>query len=986
MKKKGILLSALVGALAIGVSAFAIVNNINKTATQLDANYNDNTSVLKGLYVRVTNPNTIENGEKLLLVGNGNRTIQYFVGASYHYWITTEHASFAKYTDDYIYANNEKGELVTFEKSGDNFYLKLDHFVDNTGYSDGVVRSGYLVNEAYNNNGVTAFGDLYFRTKKDKPSANAAKWSLQYDGNHMIITSVSSGRRMFWKPGSNYYWDAFALSTNLTISSNINLYRRAKASDFDITVTTGENTKDDYVYGEDIDLTDVSVAAEHKQAHFTINSTYNNDSYMYQPVEISFFEQLVKFTWCSFEASFDVTVDHDRRDEHLYLKPDGMIQDLRGSYVLAFDFDDPQGAPNYTNNTCIMDVSTITSGDTGADVDFQKTWNVQNPINDTNYALNPADDGKVLAVSENVVKIDASLLPGGVDYGYRMKVQTGGDAQNPVYSSICIDASGNPLETPSYGKLKLGSDALSVSQNEVTSDNQNHIYIGDHQRMLVFNKTTRKIITVSDYPDANYIPLCLYKLQMTKNLNFDEEIEQYRTSFFSYTSNYDPTAATKNIDRGAWTSVKSAFNKLSLDSQSYLAALTYTHNQEESGSFGELADRYDSIVNTYYDVLYIPSEDKYGFEDFMRRGLAGTLQSARQVEYDLTDCTVANATAARYRYGFSVEIVPDAHFTYPDAIQVYMSGNLLTQGTHYDYDSSTGEISIGADVIVDNLYIVIDAKVSDYTVTFVGFNSSGVEQRFTIYNHGSYTLPTYSVAGFETAPEGKQFRCWAIGGNYYQPGATYTISDNIEIHAVYESAKHAVREIENKVSTKPYLTYDYIKNGENDFEFSNIVIRFRGIVSKALWDELNGNYEDNILGYGVLLSTEEYLAGAKIKDLFDNVETPEGDSVSPVDDVNLKDYRSNNIVPTFIDASTYSSVIAEDSYCWNLRKLVGTTEEQLTTRYVAVAYILTRDDGMVFLNQVTASVSSLAKADITSGKCDASSLDGSVKYLADLED
>ena len=212
MKKKGIILGIITAALAIGSMTFASLINKNAQPTELEAEaYNMKTSVQNGFFVKVTNANPIVPGEDLLLVGNGSHTFQHLVGASYHYWVTTEYGGVTAAFGDAVYCDNAKGELVTLEDDGDPnttnvYYLKLKHYVDNAHDGYHKVKSGYIVHEAYNNNGVTAFGDLYIRDKKNQPSKAAATWVVEYGQNSgtMSIKSCLDGRPLFWKPGSNY--------------------------------------------------------------------------------------------------------------------------------------------------------------------------------------------------------------------------------------------------------------------------------------------------------------------------------------------------------------------------------------------------------------------------------------------------------------------------------------------------------------------------------------------------------------------------------------------------------------------------------------------------------------------------------------------------------------------------------------------------------------------------------------------------------------
>ena len=971
MKKKALLFGALLGALTISSITFAAISINKQEAAPVSAsgNYNDNTSIQNGLFVRVTDPSTISNGEKLLVIGDGNKTIQYHVGASYHYWVTTEFSEFATYTDDYIYANGEKGELVTFQKNADgSFYLKLDHYADWASNSDrGAIKSGYLVHEAYDNNGVTAFGDLYIRNKKDKPSQNAARWNLTYTGGHMRIVS-KSGRLLHWKGCGGSSWSSFIASTHPEWDSDINLYRKVSSADMMI-VKTANPTKTTYITGDSIDLTGLQIRADYyvnSEVVLSINSSYNSQSSLFKPLYVAYYDKSLHFTWCGIEGAFEIDVDHNVADEHLYYKPDEKIQDLRGTYLLACSY---QPGPDSAFVMSTIDTSSISSG-AGADANSASVITVadENPICDTKYVDNhPELDEKRTAVTNNLVEIVCNPMAGNVDVDYAIKI---GDY------SLYIDTSVSN-EDPSFGKLKLGSVSFATTANRVFTDAHNYVYIGEGiSRQLVFDKSTLKVTTViSGDLTEDQIPLCLYKLKLTKNLNYDEEIETFRATFFSKTSAYDATAATRSVSKANWESLASTFNSLRIDAQSYLASLTYSnHNHEASGSFEEMVDRYDSILNTYYDLDGFSIIDG----DFMRRDLADTYQDKRAVSFVCKECSITGAAKAEYKAAYNATIVPAANHTFPDSIAITMGGTELA-GAKYSYNSANGQITINKDVITDVIEITAEGKLAQYNVVYIGVDENGDEliNNVPVTMNTTHALLSYAGAGFTHAPDGKRFKCWMVRSAERNPGYEITVDEEIEVVAIYESNSDAANTIESSVYTKPYLSYDYVKNGENDYTFTNITIRFRGIVSKTLWDALDEG-TNNITGFGILYSTEEYLAGADLKNFYDDLVAE-----TKVDN-NIKLYRSQKSVPTLFTAAQYDELTV-DSYSWNLRKYVNTvTVEKLTTRYVAVAFIETRDYGPVFLKPATASVKSAAQDLLNKPGYNEESLDGSLNYLANI--
>lgn len=170
----------------------------------------------------------------------------------------------------------------------------------------------------------------------------------------------------------------------------------------------------------------------------------------------------------------------------------------------------------------------------------------------------------------------------------------------------------------------------------------------------------------------------------------------------------------------------------------------------------------------------------------------------------------------------------------------------------------------------------------------------------------------------------------------------------------------------NEISTRSTLTYRYTTDPSLTITLG--AIRFGGLVSKALWDKLDEVSE--IQGYGILLSTASYLGANQLKTYIESY-----------DGVNVKNFYHEvaSAMPDLAN-TTQTKGLLEDYYVWNLYK---TVTDSLAVPYTSVAYIRT-ESGVVFFNQVTASASSLAEDLLATDEYDDDSLDGSLKYLADL--
>ena len=993
MKVKSVFVT-LVAALCIGSITYSAINQKETKPLSAEA-YNDKTSVQNGLFVKVTDVNSIQSGEDLLLVGDDVHTFQHHIGVSYHYWLTTEYGGVTRTLDNRnaVYCDNAKGELVTFIRDVDNvFYMKLKHYVDYA-FNRGSIKNGYIVQEAYNNNGVTAFGDLFIRSKQNKPSKAAATWELNYNqSGTMQITSKLNNRPLFWKVGNNYNWSSFACSTNTSLRSNVNLYRKVSPSEISIAITNMP-TKTAYLPGEAVDLSGLEIRAQYPYSGdplVTVNSSYNGDTSLFSSAYVSYSEKVVRFKWCGVEWAFNITTEHDRSNEILFLKPDTKLLDLRGTYLIGADIQ--PGGPSGWIFTVVLDTSSISRGEAG-DADLvalnsgtAAVNGVENPISSYYYdSINPSLDKERANVMNNRVEIVCKPNASESYVDYSIKI---GNKLLFIEDQPPEGFNGNDKSTwGNFGKLKLADVDYAATANTVKVDEQNHLIVGSGiERQLVVDYSLadedhavgRITTAISGELTEDQVPLCLYKLQLSDRLNHYQELSDFKDEFLSDTQSFDPTGANRDIDVTLikWGSIETSFANLSLDAQSYIASLTYTHNQVAANSFELLADRYDSILNTHYDI-------EGGFKDFMRRGLSGTYQAKRQVTLEYYNCTINGGDKAEFKSPYNATIVPVKYYACPDTIEILMGGAELAD-SKYDYDPATGQISIHKNVITDVIHISADAKYAPVAVYYVGVDSNGDELVLTSESivDDKHTLLTYEAAGFTDAPVGRQFKCWLVNGVKCEPGTVIDVTDNVQVTAYFESTDPVINTLEEKTSTEPYLSYDYNKLGENNYEFSNVYIRFRTIISQSLWNELDGD-NDNIIGYGALLTTEEFLAGADLKSFVNNVIGPDGEPTSGIDGTNVKQFEKRGTTPTLLLAANYDA-LSEDSYSWNLRKTIPLTNTGLTTRYAVVAYILTKDNGVIFVNQAIASVQSIAQDAIDRHEYDDSYRDGSLSYLAGL--
>ena len=241
--------------------------------------------------------------------------------------------------------------------------------------------------------------------------------------------------------------------------------------------------------------------------------------------------------------------------------------------------------------------------------------------------------------------------------------------------------------------------------------------------------------------------------------------------------------------------------------------------------------------------------------------------------------------------------------------------------------------------------------------------SANAEQVVTLKNNGFVPQDYYVFKEWNTKSDGT--------GISLQPGANYTVLGNITLYALWESK---VIETIEAIETRSSLAYHYSKDGEGNFTFTNLYVRFGGIITESLWNALEE--ESHIIGYGELYSTDEYLGANKLKNYYATAES------NPNIEIHSYEITSDpESYPVLYNDSEYQGV-TDDYYVWNIRRSV--LEENYTEVYASVAFIITQDDGVVFFEETRKSVKSLAQDLIDGPNYNEESLSGSLNYLANL--
>ena len=308
------------------------------------------------------------------------------------------------------------------------------------------------------------------------------------------------------------------------------------------------------------------------------------------------------------------------------------------------------------------------------------------------------------------------------------------------------------------------------------------------------------------------------------------------------------------------------------------------------------------------------------------------------------------------------------------AVSVTIVGTSYSDGTTVVSSDKNKKVSIVSSPATGYEYArsmnnIIYQRIK-YTVSFNSNGGSGSIASRSIAYGETTSLPACSF----TAPAGKKFLEWNTKANgtgvSKNPGDTYQPTAKTTFYAIWVDTVKSI--IESTVITRSSLAYHYSTTNEG-FEFSNVVVRFGGIITKDLWDQLDA--ESTILGYGTMSSTDTYLGANELKSYY---ASPDGTNVRKYYHALTNDPTS---YPALYDDSNYQGVV-NDYYVWNLTKTVS--EVNFKKVYASLAFIVTEDDGVVFLDEVRASVKSLAQDLIDGPDYDALSLEGSLNYLANL--
>ena len=173
------------------------------------------------------------------------------------------------------------------------------------------------------------------------------------------------------------------------------------------------------------------------------------------------------------------------------------------------------------------------------------------------------------------------------------------------------------------------------------------------------------------------------------------------------------------------------------------------------------------------------------------------------------------------------------------------------------------------------------------------------------------------------------------------------------------------------------------------YSYSNVAIRFGGLMKEPLWNRLGSELVEpaTIEGYGVMVSTSEYLGVNSIEARYDAAKAEH-----TIDEAITAICTGNNIKNFFMELTEFKTSPSEatneqkgetsrDFYIWNLYKEIS--NDDLDVEYAAVAYVRTSNE-IIFFNPIAASAKGLAHDLIEYDAYEDDAFDGSLYNLANV--
>ncbi len=339
MKRKNIILSILLGSLSISASILFALNSNNKQINQASASSSN--PVAAGKFYRVTNASDLVSGGNYIIVSENGYAISDVWGNPAALYGSNE--GVINSGKGLVTLNNSPASVFGVEQVGDNFAFYTSMSV--TGQFKNKVYLAYNDKTYYGDNTFENIASFYGdKTGVDVDRTNEAVWSFRYDEEHgNYLTNVSKGGDL----GFTFtYAQRFCRSEG---AYRVEIYKEY-VSGVNISALTDTKFKTDYIAGEEINLSGLSIdfrSEKHNQVYyydtnpelFTFDKYANNST-----LEVSFMKLF------DFNISLNIT-----EVEYYASQVTSPLADYRGQYMLVCDYGRVLDGDNINKSVTVLD-------------------------------------------------------------------------------------------------------------------------------------------------------------------------------------------------------------------------------------------------------------------------------------------------------------------------------------------------------------------------------------------------------------------------------------------------------------------------------------------------------------------------------------------------------------------------------------------------------------------------------------------------------
>lgn len=534
MKRRNIILSILLGSLSISASILFAFNSNNKQINRASASSSN--PVTAGKFYRVTNASDLVSGGSYIIVSENGYAITDVWGNPAALYGSNE--GVINSGKGLVTLNNSPASVFGVEEVNGNYAFYTSMTV--TGQYKSNVYLAYNDKTYYDDNTFENIASFYGdKTGVDVDRTYEALWSFRYDEqNGNYLTNVSKGGDL----GFTFtYAQRFCRSEG---AYRVEIYKEY-VSEENISVLTDTDFKTDYIAGEEINLSGLSIdfrSDKHNQVYYydTNPGLFTFDKYANShTLEVSFMKLF------DFNISLNIT-----EVEYYASQVTSPLADYRGQYMLVGDYD----------------------------------WALNGYNIDENVTLYDGPNGKV--------KVRSSYE----DY---VKFVVEKASNNNLYLKNC---------NGDYLTMTNGIEFTSVRSFAITLEyDQGGIRIkGENDFYLNFDTVNYKFSLGSESTSGNQEPVFLYKYDLSNDVL--NELNTFSEGFLNATMVCDPQGLVNNINSGIWNTQTNNFNNLSDFAKAELINKTYNSGSVSGDVVAEAIQRYDYIVSKYQLTDFINRE------------------------------------------------------------------------------------------------------------------------------------------------------------------------------------------------------------------------------------------------------------------------------------------------------------------------------------------------------------------------------------------